>query len=134
MAASYPRILIIDGYDDDRQYWVHQLKVSSHEYAILEAKNGAEGLALCKSKQVDCVILEMNLLEMSGFKVLVDLMALQEKIAVIILTRLDLPLMAHRAKSSGAQAYLIKARTSKDELDSAVRKALVTVGFIRKEL
>src|SRR5215204_2559000 len=54
---------------------------------------------------------------MSGFQLLLNLIPLARKptIAVIMLTRLDLPPVAQLAKNSGAYAYLVKSRATGDD-------------------
>ena len=137
--ASIPSsttILFIDGHDHDRQYWVKRLTISSPDWVILEAGTGAAGLSICQSQHIDCVVTELALSDMSGFKVLIDLVPriLHPRIAVIILSRLNFQTLAELALLNGAQTYLVKSRISGDELDRAIRKALATVAPTRKEL
>ena len=40
-----------------------------HGYQILEAGTGGEGLALIDSEQIDALILDVNLPDMSGFDI-----------------------------------------------------------------
>ena len=128
-------VLFIDSHDHDRQYWVKRLTISSPDYVILEADTGAAGLSICQSKEIDCVVTELALSDMSGFKVLIDLVPriLQPQIAVIILSRLNFQTLAELALLNGAQAYLVKSRISGDDLDNTIHKALVSVGPTRKE-
>ena len=128
-------ILFIDGHDHDRQYWIKHLTISSPDYVILEADTGAIGLSICQSQQIDCVVTELALPDMSGFKVLIDLVPriLHPQIAVIMLSRLNFQTLAELALLNGAQAYLVKSRISGDELDNSIHKALVSVGPTRKE-
>lgn len=129
-------ILFIDSHDHDRQYWVKRLTISSPEYVVLEADTGAAGLAICQSQLVDCVVTELTLSDMSGFDILVKLVpiASNPEIAVIILSRINLPPMAKLALNNGARAYFIKSRISGEYLDLAIHKALATLGPTRKEL
>ena len=129
-------ILFIDNHDEDRQYWVQRLRMSSPDYVILEASTGKTGLAICRSRQVECVISELTLPDMSGFDVLLQVVPKPRhpEIAFIFLTRLTLAPMRHLALNNGAQAYLVKSHSSGDELDSTIHKTLATVGPTRKEL
>ena len=129
-------ILFIDNHDDDRQYWVQRLKMSSPGYVILEASTGKSGLAICRSQRVECIISELTLPDMSGFDVLLQVVPKPRhpEIAFIFLTRLTLAPMRHLALNNGAQAYLVKSHSSGDELDSTIHKTLATVGPTRKEL
>jgi len=122
-------VLLIDSHKEDRQYWKQRLDISSPDFVVLEADTGASGLAICHSQKIDCVIAELDLSDMSGFQVLVDLVprARYPEKAVIILSRLNLPALAELAKSNGALAYLIKSNLSGDALDRIIRKGIAAV-------
>lgn len=128
-------ILFIDHHDDDRQYWIRLLRMFSPDYVVLEASTGAAGLAICRSHQVGCIISELTLPDMSGFEVLLQMVpdSRLPEIAFIFLTRLTLAPMKDLALRNGAQAYLIKAHSSGDELDSTIHKALANVTPTRTE-
>jgi hypothetical protein len=42
-------ILLIDGYSEDRDYYVQRLKISSPDNVIYQAATGQTGLDLCRS-------------------------------------------------------------------------------------
>jgi DNA-binding NarL/FixJ family response regulator len=132
---SSPTILFIDHHDDDRQYWVQRLRMSSPEYVILEASTGKSGITICRSQRVECIISELTLPDMSGFDVLLQLVPKPRhpEIALIFLTRLILAPMKDLALNNGAQAYLVKTHSSGDELDTTIHKALASVAPTRKE-
>ena len=137
MLVDHPSttILFIDNHDDDRQYWVQRLKMSSPDYVILEASTGKSGLAICRSQRVECIISELTLPDMSGFDVLLQVVprSRHPEIAVIFLTRLILAPMRDLALNNGAQAYLVKPHSSGGELDSTIQKALASVAPTRRE-
>jgi DNA-binding NarL/FixJ family response regulator len=72
---------------------------------------------------------------MSGFHVLGALVprVLRPQIPVIILTRINIPTLPEFALKNGALVYLIKSRTSGDDLDKVIHKALAIVPPTRKE-
>jgi DNA-binding NarL/FixJ family response regulator len=123
-------VLLIDPHQEDREYWRQRLLACSPDYVIHEAESGKKGLAIWSAHQIDCVLLELTLPDMSGFEVLIKLIprARYPDIAIIVLTRLVLHSMVDLALNSGAQAYLIKSRSSGDELDQAIRKAVALIG------
>jgi DNA-binding NarL/FixJ family response regulator len=133
---SSPTILFIDHHDDDRQYWVQRLRMSSPEYVILEASTGKSGITICRSQRIECIVSELTLPDMSGFDVLLQLVPKPRhpEIALIFLTRLILAPMKDLALNNGAQAYLVKSHSSGDELDTTIHKALASVAPTRKEL
>src|SRR5262245_49534889 len=72
-------VLLIDGNTTDRKYFAEQLKRRSPDYKILEATDGEAGLALYRSRRIDCVVLALELPDQSGFKVLVDLVPITSR-------------------------------------------------------
>lgn len=132
---SHPTILLVDGYTEDRQYWSSRLKASFPDSTVLEAKTGAAGLAMYQAQRVDCFVTELDLPDMSGFTILVNLVgsAKHPGAAVVMLSRVGLYHMKQIAMSNGAQAYLVKSVSSGDELGMAIHKALAAVGPTFKE-
>jgi DNA-binding NarL/FixJ family response regulator len=123
-------VLLIDGHDEDRWYWVDRLNLWAPEYVVLQAHNGSSGLALCRSRPIDCVVVEIDLPDMSGFEVLIKLVpcARHPEIAVIMLSRTYLVPMAELARKNGARECLFKSGVSGDQLVAAIRKAIAVVG------
>lgn len=127
---SFVTVLLIDPHEGERQYWAESLKNCSSEYVVLEAQSGKAALAICASRPVDCVVTELTLPDISGFEVLITLVPVagSPKIAVIVLTRQVYHPMGDVAFKNGAQAYLVKARSTGHDLDEAIRKAIAIVG------
>jgi PleD family two-component response regulator len=125
-------VLLIDGNHKDRDYYAQRLHVSSPDYDVVQVATGQSGLDLCARQPIDCVILEIDLPDMSGFEVLAKLVprARHPEIAVIVLTRLPNQFLLELAIKNGAQAAFCKPMTSGDILDKTVLKAISTV---RKE-
>jgi len=128
-------VLFIDGSKNQRAYWVDQLKRCSLHYEFLEASDGQSGLALYRSRRIDCVVLELSLPDQSGFQTLVDLVPIASRphVAVVVLTH-----MTHRgvwelAKENGAYACLAKRFVSGEDLDRAIQRAVAFVGEMPKE-
>ena len=132
--SAFAHILLIDNNLEDRDYHAHRLQVSSPDCVIIQAATGRTGLALCESHSPDCVILELDLPDMSGFEVLLKLVPRRynPEIAVIILTRLTNSHLLEAALTNGAQAALHKCIASGDILDKTVLKAIASVQKDRK--
>src|SRR5690349_8990008 len=83
-------ILLIDGNDQDREYYAQRLLASSPDYDVVQASTGQSGLDLCARQPIDCVIVEIDLPDMSGFEILAKLVprVRHPEIAVIVLTQL----------------------------------------------
>jgi DNA-binding NarL/FixJ family response regulator len=122
-------ILLIDENPQDREYYAQRLQISSPDYDVVQAATGRSGLDLCSRQPFECVILEIDLPDMSGFEVLAKLVprARHPEIAVIVLTRLPNQFLLELALKNGAQAAFCKTMTSGDILEKTVLKALSTV-------
>jgi DNA-binding NarL/FixJ family response regulator len=122
-------ILLIDSYKEDREYWAHRLAMASPDYVVLEADTGEAGLAICRWRRVDCVLVELHLPDISGFQVLINLVprARHPEIPVIVLTRLALYPMGDLALANGAQAFLLKSQSSGDALNITIQEAIAKV-------
>jgi len=122
-------ILLIDANHKDRDYYAQYLQASSSDYDVVHATTGQSGLDLCARQPIDCVILEIDLPDMSGFEVLARLVprVRHPEIAVIILTRLPNHFLLDLAIKNGAQASFFKPMTSGDRLDKTIVKAISTV-------
>ena len=129
-------VLLIDGSASQRTYWADELKRYSSDYQIVEASDGESGIALYRSRRIDCVVLELSLADgESGFETLIKLVPVASRphVAVVVLT-----LMTHRgvwelAKQNGAYACLAKKFTSGEDLDKAIQRAVAFVGSMPKE-
>ena len=127
--SNSPLILFVDGNLSDREYYSSRLRSSSPDSQIVHAATGRSGLAFCERQAVNCVVLEIDLPDMSGFEVLLKLIQrpYQPGMAVLMLTRLSNPHFLEAAITNGAQAALCKGFTSAEILEKVMRKALSTL-------
>ena len=129
------RVLFIDGNSNDRALYASGLRDCSPDYQIIEAIDGQSGLAAYRAQRIDCVVLELDLPDLSGFEVLVDLVPLVRRpnIAVIVLTRLMDRGLYELARKNGAYVCFHKVHTSSDDLHRAINRAIGFVGQMPKE-
>jgi CheY-like chemotaxis protein len=120
---------MIDDNPEDLEYWSKLLRVSSSNYSILKAQRVRAGLDLCQYQKIDCIIVDLDMGDSSGFEVLLTLIPDRKRpeIAVVVLTRLRNPSLHETVLYHGAQAYLVKQLTSADALDKAIQKAVTSV-------
>jgi DNA-binding NarL/FixJ family response regulator len=122
-------ILLIDGKTQDREYYAQYLEASSSHFDVVQAATGRSGLDLCVRQPIDCVVLEIDLPDMSGFEVLARLVprVSHPGIAVIILTRLPNHFLLELALKNGAQAAFLKTMTTGDILERNIVQAISAV-------
>lgn len=127
-------VLLIDGNNKERLYYAEQLRLS-HGFLIAEAADGQRGLDNYRSLRPDCVVIELDLPDGSGFQVLMDLVPVANRpnVAVIVLTKLTHPGLRELAIQNGASACLVKQDTSGEDLARAIQRAVALVGQMPKE-
>src|SRR6476661_10171562 len=104
---------MIDDNPKDLESWSKILVESSSQYLVLKAQTVRAGLDLCQYQKVDCVVLDLDMDDSSGFEVLLHLIPDRKrpKIAVVVLTRLKNPALQETVLYHGAQACLVKQCT-----------------------
>src|SRR5690349_25157252 len=122
-------ILLIDDDGHYRAYCAQRLHASSRNYDVVEAAMGQSGVDICARQPIDCVVLEIDLPDMSGFEVLAKLVprVYHPEIAVVVLTRFPNQLLLDIAIKNGAQAALQKTVGSGDLLEPSILKAISAV-------
>ena len=105
-----------------------------HNLEIFEAPDGPSGLDIYRSRQIDCVVLELSLPDQSGFKTLMELVpdGKRPQIAVVVLTLMTHLGVWELAKQNGAYVCLSKKATSVDDLHKAIQRAVGVVAQMPK--
>jgi two-component system KDP operon response regulator KdpE len=115
-----PQLLVID--DEPQIRKLLQINLESHDYKVIQASTGREGIQLAASLSPDLIILDLGLPDQSGHEVL---QVLREwySAPILILSVLDKESDIVRALDSGATDYLTKPfRTG--ELLARIRGAI----------
>ncbi|MDX1411405.1 MAG: response regulator, partial [Nitrospirales bacterium] len=99
-------LLVADDDPDIRQLLSDRL--TSDGYLVQTAADGGEALKAVRSQKFDAIILDINMPDMSGLKVLQHLRAEQPSLPVIVITAAEARSRALVAVQAGAQAYLLK--------------------------
>ena len=122
-------ILLIDDDPHYRDYNAQRLHASSINYDVVHAATGRSGLDICARQPIDCVVLEIDLPDISGFEVLAKLVprTYRPEIAVIVLTRFPNQFLLDLAIKNGAQAAFHKRAGSVDLLEQSILKAISVV-------
>jgi CheY-like chemotaxis protein len=98
-------------------------KLTDSGFSLVHAKNGEEALESLKTTIPDGIVLDLVLPGMSGFDILQQIKkdGMLAKVPVMILSNLSKQSDMERAKSLGAQKFLVKASVSLDEIVKEVR-------------
>ncbi|WP_165251915.1 hybrid sensor histidine kinase/response regulator [Paludisphaera soli] len=123
-------VLIVDDSPEDRVAASRFLARDPHcSYRFLEAADGGEGLEICRSAGLDCVLLDFSLPDMDGLDFLRELTGgtAVTPFPVVMLTGRGDESIAVQALKRGAQDYLIKGRFGEETLRRSVDNAVASV-------
>ncbi|MGA2081490.1 MAG: response regulator [Holophaga sp.] len=139
---SQPLILIIEDEASLRRFLVPTL--ANHDYQVLTAATGAEGLAMARSHNPDIILLDLGLPDLEGGKVLQSLRQWIRKPILVISARnqeqdkvqaLDLGADDYLTKPFGAEELLARIRVAQRHATQAVLDTpVVQCGGLRVDL
>src|SRR3990172_12362609 len=118
------KILLVEDEDFIRDLYVRQLTKAG--LAVKSAVDGQSGLAMLKSEPFDLLLLDIMLPGMNGLQVLREFKTQnpQSSMITILLTNLGQEAVIKEGFELGAQAYLIKASYTPDQVVNEVKNAL----------
>jgi two-component system KDP operon response regulator KdpE len=127
-------VLFIDDDAQYRDYCAQRLHTSALNFDAVHAATGRSGLNICARQPIDCVMLEIDLPDMSGFEVLAKLVPRPHRpeIAVIVLTRLSNKFLLDLAIKNGAQAAFYKTVGIGELLERSILDAMSTVQVLNR--
>lgn len=111
-AGNYPpvradyRILIVDDDVNDRKL----LRRALHRFAVEEANNLREAVAKCKTKQFDCVVLDLGLPDSNRQQTVANLMQAYPGAVCVAISGSNDSNLASMAVAAGAHSYMVKGR------------------------
>ncbi len=118
---SLYKILIID--DDAQIRGLLKDRLEAHNYRIIQAENGKDGLDLCLRENPDLVLLDLQMPVMDGIEMLTHLKQNAEDTTVIVLTAFGTIERAVEAMKLGAYDFLPKP-CKPDHILVVIKKAL----------
>src|SRR6267378_2585978 len=113
-AAKTKKLLVIE--DDSAQRIAIRELVGNGSVEIIEASCAAEALAALREHEFGCVILDLMLPDMSGFKLIEQIRAEHQQLPVIIYTGKDLSRKEEEQLNRLAQTIIVKDVRSPERL------------------
>ncbi|GEM46829.1 response regulator transcription factor [Deinococcus cellulosilyticus] len=101
-----PKVLVVD--DDPRMLMMLRRGLAFEGYPVLEAQSGTEALEKLRDHDVDLLILDIMMPDLSGLEVLRKVRTAGETLPVILLTARDKPQEHVQGLESGADDYITK--------------------------
>lgn len=118
------KILLVEDEDFIRELYVRQLTKAG--FVVKSAADGQTGLEALKSETFDLLLLDIMLPGMNGLQLLREFKTQNpnSQMMTILLTNLGQEAVIKEGFELGAQAYLIKASYTPDQVVNEVRSAL----------
>ena len=116
-------VLCVDDSASIRQ--MVKLTLSGAGYQVVQAGDGAEGLAKARESTVDLVVTDLNMPIMNGLGLIRELRKLPayKGVPIVFLTTESDPSLKQEAKTAGATAWITKP-FQQEQLISVVRKVI----------
>jgi len=116
-----PKVLLVD---DSRPMLAALQRLLTPGFDVVgEARDGAEAVELTRTLAPDVVVLDVMMPRQSGIEAARQILASGAKVAIVMLTVIDDPVIVAAALQGGAVGYILKARAGID-LEPAIRAAL----------
>ncbi|WP_428266906.1 sigma-54-dependent transcriptional regulator [Haliangium sp.] len=109
---------------DDEESFHDVVAPFLHDFRLLHAYNGHQALASVRRHHVDVVLLDLNLPDLDGFRLLDEIRAEAGDVEIIIITAHSEIQNAVRAVRQGAYDFLAKSYDSYAQLGEHVERAL----------
>jgi two-component system response regulator PilR (NtrC family) len=119
MALS--RILVVDDEESIREFF--QIMLKREGYEVFTASNGREGFEFLKKNQVDLIISDIQMPEMSGLELLSKIKEFDPEMIMVMITAFGSTEIAVEAMKRGAYDYVQKPFKI-DEVKIVIRQAL----------
>ncbi|MDN4607165.1 response regulator [Sporosarcina highlanderae] len=132
------KLLIVD--DDLNQRNSLMELISDMDFILKAVSTGAEALVELKRRQFDCVIVDLGLTDISGFKLIEDILGIDKSLKIFVYTGKDLSSKEELLLNQHAHAIIIKDEHSpqrlKEELSLYLNETSILVkneGYVEKD-
>ena len=127
------RIILVDDHSAVRAGYKRFID-SEHDLSVVgEASNADQAFALLKTQACDALVLDISMPGQSGLELIKRVRLKWPRLALIVLSMHDSPVVAAKALEQGARAYVTKS-SEPDELIQAIRMALGGQTFVSSDV
>jgi DNA-binding NarL/FixJ family response regulator len=115
------RVIIVDDHPVVRFGLSAIIGVQADMAVVAEAGSGEEACSICSEQTADVVLMDLRLPHMGGVQAIREIRKVHPRLCFIVLTTYEGDEDIHKALEAGAQAYLLKAMSHQDLVDT-IRK------------
>jgi DNA-binding NarL/FixJ family response regulator len=128
----HSRTLVVDDFDDFRQFLCSTLKQGTECEVVGEASDGLQAVNQAEKLQPDLILLDLGLPILNGIQAARRIRQLSPNSKILFISQCSSPEIAQGALKVGAHGYLVKSDTT--ELTSAISTVLAGAQFISSRL
>jgi DNA-binding NarL/FixJ family response regulator len=120
------KVLVIDEHEEDRVALRQHLLKANDTFRVFEAGSGETALDWFRAVQPDCVVMELQLKDVTGIELFdrITLEMSKKPLPIIIWTRLSHPILSTTTSSLGIRGYFEKNKDGEQALVTAILNAL----------
>ncbi|HEX4856347.1 MAG TPA: response regulator transcription factor [Limnobacter sp.] len=127
------RIILVDDHAAVRSGYRRFID-SEHDLAVVgEAGDANQAFSLLKTMACDALVLDISMPGQSGLELIRRVQLKWPRLALVVLSMHDSPVVAAKALEQGAKAYITKS-SEPDELIMGIRKALVGQTYLSADV
>jgi len=126
-------ILLVDDHKLIRESWAFILNRDTRFEVIGEKSNGAEAIEFAKENKPDIVLMDVNMIPMSGFDAAKQIRKVSPQSKIIGVSMHTMPVYAKKMMQLGAMGYITK-NSSKDEMIHAINEVYAGNKYICEEV
>ena len=123
------RVILVDDHSAVRSGYKRFID-SEHDLVVVgEASHAEEAFALLKNTPCEVMVLDISMPGQSGLELIKRVRLKWPRLALVVLSMHDSPVVAAKALEQGAKAYVTKS-SNPDELVTGIRRALAEQTFV----
>jgi len=127
------RIILVDDHAAVRAGYKRFIDSESDMIVVGEAGNADQAFALLKTTTCDALVLDISMPGQSGLELIKRVRLKWPKLALVVLSMHDSPVVASKALEQGARAYVTKS-SEPEELIQGIRMALGEQTFVSSDV
>jgi DNA-binding NarL/FixJ family response regulator len=128
----YSRTLVVDDFDDFRQFLCSTLKQGTECEVVGEASDGLQAVNQAEKLRPDLILLDLGLPILNGIQAARRIRQLSPNSKILFISQNSSPEIAQGALKVGAHGYIVKSDIT--ELRSAISTLLAGAQFISSRL
>lgn len=131
--SLHTRIILVDDHAAVRAGYRRFLELEEEFKVVGEASNAEQAQQLLQTEDCDVIVLDISMPGQSGLELIKRILIKWPELKVVVLSMHDSPVVAQKALSQGAKAYVTKS-SDPEELIEAIELAMSGRSYLSKDV